>query len=132
MTPDSNNSEGPNLSDRQAALNSNIGAETLLRLMEDEEFHDSLEEIRQQVAESASLYLQDLMPRCVAVLSQALQNPEPAIRLEAAHAVLVCGSKLLRYRELEDRQLTEGLQPLSDALPPGPLSNPAPDAKAGL
>ena len=127
MTPDTSNSEGPRLSARQqaalpfiaassspkeAALNSNISVKTLRRWMEDDEFREALEEIQQQAAELASFQLQSLMLQGAAILSQAMMDPNPALRLRAAQAAFVYGSKLG-----QDRKLKEEIQSLSDALP---------------
>ena len=71
-----------------------------------------LEEIHRQAAELASVQLQSLMLQGVTIISQAMKDPDPAIRLRAAQAALAYGSKLG-----EDRKIKEELQSMSDALP---------------
>ena len=127
MTPDSPNDQGPKLSVRQraalpiiaaassakeAAHNSNVSLRTLQRWLEDDEFREALEEIHRQAAELASVQLQSLMLQGVTIISQAMKDSDPAIRLRAAQAAIVYGAKLG-----EDRKIKEELQSMSDALP---------------
>ena len=82
---------------------------TLRRWLDDDDFRGELTRLRQQAAELACLELQGLMLRSVSVLSQAMDDPDKAIRLRAARcamsfAVRVCETGKLRkdIQDLED------------------------------
>ena len=93
----------------QAARISGFSERTLRRWLDDGDFRGELTRLRQESAELACLELQGLMLRSVSVLSQAMDDPDKAIRLRAARyamsfAVQVSGiGKLKRdIRDLED------------------------------
>ena len=93
----------------QAARISGFSERTLRRWLDDDDFRGELTRLRQQAAELACLELQGLMLRSVSVLSQAMDDPDKAIRLRAARcamsfAVRVCETGKLRkdIQDLED------------------------------
>ena len=83
----------------QAARAANIGESTLRRWLTDPAFSSCLAELRRQSANIARQKLLALTPLCVSVLADAMQNPDPAIRLRAVNCAL---SFNLRATELEN------------------------------
>ena len=83
----------------QAARAAGIGESTLRRWLTDPAFSNCLAELRRQSANLARQKLLELTPLCVSVLADAMQNPDPAIRLRAANYAL---SFNLRAAELEN------------------------------
>ena len=93
----------------QAARKCRFSERTLRRWLDDDDFRGELTRLRQQAAELACLELQGLMLRSVSVLSQAMDDPDKAIRLRAARyamsfAVRVCETEKLKQdiQDLED------------------------------
>ena len=82
----------------QAARAANVGESTLRRWLADPAFSHAVAELRRQSANIARQKLLALTPLCVSVLADAMQNPDPAIRLRAVHYTL---SFNLRATELE-------------------------------
>ena len=83
----------------QAARAAGVGESTLRRWLKDPAFSDCLAELRRQSANIARQKLLALTPLCVSVLADAMQNPDPAIRLRAVNYAL---SFNLRATELEN------------------------------
>ena len=83
----------------QAARAANIGESTLYRWLTDPAFSDCLAELRHQSANIARQKLLDLTPLCISVLADALNHPDPAIRLRAVNYTL---SFNLRAADLEN------------------------------
>ena len=117
--------EQPDLTDRQlaalpyivasasvsdAARLANVGRATLYRWMDDPDFRDELERRRAQAADLARAELRGLMLKGTLVLAEAMEDPDPAIRLRAAGATLHIGLKANDLRELRER-----LERLDDA-----------------
>ena len=83
----------------QAAQAAGVGESTLRRWLNDPAFSGCLAELRRQSANIARQQLLALTPLCVSVLADAMQNPDPAIRLRAVNYTL---SFNLRATELEN------------------------------
>ena len=96
----------------QAARVSGIGETTLYRWLHDDHFRDELTRLRQESANLARLELQGTMLRSVSVLSEALEDPDLAVRLRAARYAL---SFAVQICEVE--KLRADLRTLEDALP---------------
>ena len=82
----------------QAARVAGVGESTLRRWLNVPAFRDCLDELRRQSANATRQKFLALTPLCVSVLADAMQNPDPAIRLRAANYAL---SFNLRSAELE-------------------------------
>ena len=95
----------------QAARISGFSERTLRRWLDDDDFRGELTRLRQESAELARLELQGLMLRSVSVLSQAMDDPDKAIRLRAARYAM---SFAVRVSETE--KLKKDIQDLEDAL----------------
>ena len=81
----------------QAARASGIGESTLRRWLEDDHFRDELTRLRQASANLARQELQGLMLRSVSVLTEAMDDPDMAIRLRAARYSLSFGLSLSKF-----------------------------------
>ena len=68
----------------QAARASGIGERTLRRWLEDGLFREELARHRREYADIVRQELQGLMLRSIAVIAQAIDDPDAAIRLRAA------------------------------------------------
>ena len=95
----------------QAARISGFAERTLRRWLDDDDFRGELTRLRQESAELARLELQGLMLRSVSVLSQAMDDPDKAIRLRAARYAM---SFAVRVSETE--KLKKDIQDLEDAV----------------
>ncbi len=95
----------------QAARAAGVGESTLRRWLNDPAFSDCLAELRRQSANLARQKLLALTPLCISVLADAMQNPDPAIRLRAVNYAL---SFNLRAAELEN--LSSNLDDLKTAI----------------
>ena len=104
----------------QAARSSGIGESTLYRWLEDPGFREELIRLRQEAADLAKRELQGVMLRSVTVISDALEDPEIAIRLRAARYGM---SFAVQISEVE--KLRADLQAVEDGLPQSaPLRSP--------
>ena len=95
----------------QAARAANVGESTLRRWFTEPAFRGCVAELRRQSANVARQKLIALTPLCISVLADAMQHPDPAIRLRAVHYTL---SFDLRATELEN--LRSDLDRLETAL----------------
>ena len=95
----------------QAARISGFAERTLRRWLDDDDFRGELTRLRQESAELARLELQGLMFRSVSVLSQAMDDPDQAIRLRAARYVMS-----FAVRVCETGKLKKDIQDLEDAV----------------
>ena len=95
----------------QAARNSRIGESTLYRWLEDDRFRSELTRLRQESAELARHELQGLMLRSVSILSEAMDDPDMAVRLRAARYAMS-----FAVRICETGKLDKDIQDLEDAL----------------
>ena len=95
----------------QAARSSGIGESTLYRWLEDPLFREELIRLRQEAADLAKRELQGVMLRSVSVISDALEDPDIAIRLRAARYGM---SFAVQISEVE--KLRADLQAVEDGL----------------
>ncbi len=95
----------------QAARICGFSERTLRRWLDDDDFRGELTRLREQAAELACLELQGLMLRSVSVLSQAMDDPDKAIRLRAARYAMS-----FAVRVCETEKLKKDIQDLEDAL----------------
>ena len=96
----------------QAAGAAGIGQNTLRRWLEDDDFREELTSLRQESAQLARQELQGLMLRSVSVLTEAMDDPDMAIRLRAARYALSFAVQIC-----EAEKLRSDIQALEDALP---------------
>ena len=90
---------------------SGFNERTLRRWLDDDDFRAELTRLREESAGLARCELQGLMLRGVSVLSEAMDDPDKALRLRAARYAL---SFAVRIGETE--KLRKDLQDLEDAL----------------
>ena len=95
----------------EAARISGFNERTLRRWLDDDDFRSELTRLRQESAELARRELQGLMLRGVSVLSEAMDDPDQALRLRAARYALSLGVRIS-----ETEKLRKDLQDLEDAL----------------
>ena len=95
----------------QAARSSGIGESTLRRWLEDPNFRHEIVLLRQESASLARQELQGLMLRSVSVLSEAMEDPDMAIRLRAARFALSFSVQIC-----EAERLRSDIQALQEAL----------------
>ena len=95
----------------QAARISGFSERTLRRWLDDDNFRGELSRLRQESAELARLELQGLMLRSVSILSQAMDDPDKAVRLRAARYAM---SFAVRVSETE--KLRKDIQGLEGAI----------------
>ena len=103
----------------QAARISGFSERTLRRWLADDDFRGELTRLRQESAELARLELQGLMLRSVSVLSEALDDPDKAIRLRAARYAMS-----FAVRASETEKLKKEIQDLEDAIALGNAQHP--------
>ncbi len=91
----------PSLSD--GARFADIGRATLYRWLSDGAFAEELERQRARAADLARAELQGLMLKSILVLAEALEDPNPAIRLRAARSTLYVGLKTHDLKDVRER-----------------------------
>ena len=91
----------PSLS--QGARSASIGRATLYRWLQDERFRQALDSLRSEAADLARSELQGLMLKGILVLSQAMDDSSPDIRLRAARATLYLALKVKDIKEIQQR-----------------------------
>ena len=96
----------------QAARSSGIGESTLYRWLQEPLFREELTRLREESADLAKQELRGVMLRSVAVLAEALEHPDIAIRLRAARYSM---SYAVQISEIE--KLKADLQAVEDSLP---------------
>ena len=94
-----------------AARSAGIGRATLYRWLRDEEFRRSIDTLRTEAGDIAKAALQALMLRGIVVLSDAMDDPSPNIRLRAARTTLYAA---LKANDLKDIQ--RKIEALDDAV----------------
>ena len=99
----------------QAARATGVGKTTLRRWLDDPDFRAEVTRLRQETADLARKELQGLMLRGVSVINDALDDPNPAIRLRAARYALSFGDKAT-----DIHRLAADLKDLKDGLATGP------------
>ena len=93
----------------EAARLSGVGESTLRRWLADPAFRRQVDLVRQQTTTNVSKELRKLLPLCVSVLADAMQSPDPTLRLRAARYAL---SFILSRAEADN--LDEDLQELNN------------------
>ena len=86
----------------QAARDSGIGERTIHRWLEDEDFRDELTRVRQEQADFASKELQGLLMRGVEVLSEAMNDPDIAVRIRATRCAFSFAPQIVDLEKLKD------------------------------
>ena len=95
-----------------AARMSRVSRRTLNRWLKDEEFRQQLAEQANKSGELARLQLQEISLRAVIARTDALEDPNPALRMRAIRTSLDFSGKFN-----EAQLLHEEIQALEDALP---------------
>ena len=103
----------------QAARISEFAERTLRRWLDDDDFRGELTRLRQESAELARMELQGLMLRSISVLSEAMDDPDKAIRLRAARYAMS-----FAFRMCETEKLKKDIQDLEEAVALGNAQHP--------
>ena len=82
----------------QAARFSGVAESTLRRWLANPDFREHIDRMREETLYVAHQELKGLMPLCAAVFADAMQSPDPALRLRAARYAL---SFILRVNEAD-------------------------------
>ena len=91
---------------------SRVSRRTLHRWLKDEEFRQKLSEQADKSGQLARLQLQEFSLRAVIALTDALEDPNPTLRMRAIRTALDFSGKFN-----EAQLLHEEIQALEDALP---------------
>ena len=104
----------------QAIRDSGVAESTLYRWLDDQNFQNELTRIRNENAAQARQGLQTLMLRSVAVLAQAMEEPDATIRLRAARYTLSFAVQVAEAEKLKEeiQTLQEAQQHLTQAQNP--------------
>ena len=95
----------------EAAALAKIGRKTLCRWMADPEFRHKLERMRAEAADLARTELNGLMLKGIVVLANAMDDPDPVIRLRAARDTVNLALKAIDVKEMR-----EAIDRVDDAL----------------
>ena len=95
-----------------AARLSDVGRRTLHRWLRDDDFREELVQLHQESAELARAQLQGLTLQAILALGDALEDPNPDIRMRAIRTALSFSVKLNDIQKLR-----EEVQVLEDSLP---------------
>ena len=87
----------------EGATRANIARTTLYRWMNDPDFRERFETLRNTAADLAHAELRGLMFKGVLVLADAMDSDDPNLRLQAARTTLYAGLRALDLKELEKR-----------------------------
>ncbi len=87
----------------QAARCASVGRATLYRWLQDERFRQALDRLQSEAADLARSELQGLMLKGILVLSQAMDDSNPDIRLRAARATLYLALKVKDIKDIQQR-----------------------------
>ena len=117
----------------QAARDTGIAESTLRRWLDDPDFREQLTRIRQASADLARQQLVGLMPLCYSVLADAMQNPDPAIRLRAVRYVMSFTHRTGEVETLKAQlqELEEAISATKDATPLPKLPPPEGEGRGG-
>jgi len=94
----------------QAARFSGIAESTLRRWLANPDFRQCVDRMREETVYAAHQEFKGLLPSCAAVFADAMQSPDPALRLRAARYAI---SFILRLNEAD--RLSADLQGLQSA-----------------
>ena len=87
----------------QAARQSGVSERTLRRWLDDPSFREQLSHLHQESYDLARKQLQALVPHCISVLAaEAIENPDPALRIRAARWLMSYAVKLGEMDRLAD------------------------------
>ena len=87
-----------------AARQSGLSERTLRRWLDDPAFREQLSQLHKESYELARTQLQALVPHFISVLAaEAIDNPDPAVRIRAARYAISYALKLSETDKLEDR-----------------------------
>ena len=95
----------------EGASMASIGRTTLYRWMADGEFRQTLQRLREEAADLALAELRGLMLKGVLVLAEAMEDPNPHVRVRAARVALSMG-----FTDIELKELRQRIERLDDAL----------------
>ena len=95
-----------------AARLSDVGRRTLHRWLQDDDFRQELAQLHQESAELARTQLQGLTLQAILALGDALEDPNPDVRMRAIRTALSFSVKLNDIQKLK-----EDVQALEDSLP---------------
>lgn len=95
----------------QAARFSGVAESTLRRWLANPDFRQHVDRMREETVYAAHQELKGLLPTCAAVFADAMQSPDPALRLRAARYAI---SFILRLNEAD--RLSADLQGLQAAV----------------
>lgn len=87
----------------EAAKRLGINRTTIYRWMEDDEFRAELQRLRKQAADLARAELKGLMLKSICVFADAMEDPNPAIRLKAARDSAYIALKIEETEALRNR-----------------------------
>ncbi len=93
----------------EAARLAGVGESTLRRWFTNPSFRRQVDLVRQESTTRVSQEVQKLLPLCISVFADAMQSPDPALRLRAARYSL---SLIVRLGDAD--KLNEDLQDLQD------------------
>ena len=82
----------------QAARFSGVAESTLRRWLADPDFRGHVDRMREETIHVANQELRGLLPSCAAVFADAMQSPDPSLRLRAARYAV---SFILRLNEAD-------------------------------
>ena len=96
----------------QASRDSGVSEKTLRKWLDDPEFRAELDRLREESYDLARKQFQALVPKFISVLAaEAIENPDPAIRIRAARYAL---NYAVRFRDFD--KLADDLHDLRAAL----------------
>ena len=99
----------------QAARWSGVSESTLRRWRADPAFEELVARVRQDATCQVSQEIHSLIPRCVAIFSEAMDSPDPAMRLRAARYALALvgrfGEAERIATDMKDLESAFGLSP---------------------
>ena len=96
----------------EAARQSGISARTIRRWLQDDDFRQELDHLREEAGELAAVQLQGLMLQSVIVIAEAMKDPSVSVRLHAARTALSYGVRLGQLEKFQQQ-----LEAVEDALP---------------
>ena len=87
----------------QAARDTGVSESTLRRWLDDPEFQEQLSRLHQASYDLARKQLQALMPHALSIIArEAIENPDPAIRIRAARYTMDYAVKFCDLDALAD------------------------------
>ena len=87
----------------QAARDTGVSERTLRRWLDDPAFREQLSQLHQESYDLARRQLQALVPHLISVLAaEAIENPDPVVRIRAAHYAMNYAVKFCEIDKLTD------------------------------